>query len=331
MRSGTGRHRRPRQAPALVVAAGVTGAGMALPLLSTGPAQAVGDAAWDRAAECESGGLWSANTGNGYYGGFQLTLEMWRGHGGLEFAGRPDLASRMQQIAVLERILAAQGQQALPGCALISGLWDEFREETEQAGERAEGPEGAQEDARESARENAPEEARERDQAADRAAEQEGGGAGGSAEREAGGGSREAAGRGEDGTEQEAGGPGEPREPGERAEVEAPGEAPAGTEAGAGTESGGTGRHRGGPDPQDAGRAGEPGGGRHAGRGGERAGSIGAGVYEVAPGDTLSAIAVEGGIPGGWPALYAANKSVIGDDPDLILPGQPLDLEVMDR
>ncbi|WP_309032971.1 transglycosylase family protein, partial [Streptomyces alfalfae] len=73
MLSGNGRHRRPRQAPALVVAAGVTGSAIAIPLLGATGAHAADGAAWDRVAECETGGAWSQNTGNGYYGGLQLS------------------------------------------------------------------------------------------------------------------------------------------------------------------------------------------------------------------------------------------------------------------
>lgn len=58
---------------------------------------------WDRIAACESGGDWADNTGNGYYGGLQENLAFWRSYGGDEFAARPDLASREQQIIVAER------------------------------------------------------------------------------------------------------------------------------------------------------------------------------------------------------------------------------------
>ncbi|RSO02975.1 transglycosylase, partial [Streptomyces sp. WAC 06725] len=77
MRSGTGRHRRPRQAPAIFVTAGAVGGALAMPLLATADAQAADAATWDRVAQCESGGVWSANSGNGFYGGLQLTQEMW--------------------------------------------------------------------------------------------------------------------------------------------------------------------------------------------------------------------------------------------------------------
>ncbi|MEU6213643.1 transglycosylase family protein [Streptomyces sp. NPDC047023] len=122
MRSGNGRHRRPRQVPALVVTAGVTGSALALPLLAATSATAADTSTWDRVAECESGGAWSANYGSGAYGGLQFSQEQWQGAGGLDFAERADLASRSQQIAVAERVLAAQGPQAWPMCAATAGL-----------------------------------------------------------------------------------------------------------------------------------------------------------------------------------------------------------------
>ncbi|MFD3539979.1 transglycosylase family protein [Streptomyces sp. NPDC058662] len=122
MRSGNGRHRRPRQVPALVVTAGVAGSALALPLLAATSATAAETSTWDKVAECESGGAWSANSGSGAYGGLQFTQDQWRNAGGLDFAERPDLASRSQQIAVAERVLAAQGPQAWPLCASSAGL-----------------------------------------------------------------------------------------------------------------------------------------------------------------------------------------------------------------
>ena len=61
---------------------------------------------WDRIAACESGGNWAANTGNGYYGGLQFTLGTWAAYGG---TGRPDQQSRAAQIAVAQRVAAAEG------------------------------------------------------------------------------------------------------------------------------------------------------------------------------------------------------------------------------
>jgi len=65
-----------------------------------------GSSVWDRIAACESGGNWAANTGNGYYGGLQFTIGTWQAYGG---SGRPDQNSREAQIAVAERVRAAEG------------------------------------------------------------------------------------------------------------------------------------------------------------------------------------------------------------------------------
>ena len=71
---------------------------------------------WTGVAQCESGGNWNINTGNGYYGGLQFSSQTWLGHGGGEFAPRADLASAAQQIAVAERVLLSQGAGAWPTC-----------------------------------------------------------------------------------------------------------------------------------------------------------------------------------------------------------------------
>ncbi|WUK90162.1 transglycosylase family protein [Streptomyces sp. NBC_00358] len=122
MLSGNGRHRRPRQAPALIVAAGVTGSAIVIPLLAAASANAADGTVWDQVAQCESGGAWSADQGNGYYGGLQLDQEDWEAHGGLAYASRPDQASRSQQIAVAEKLLDEQGVAAWPSCGPLSGL-----------------------------------------------------------------------------------------------------------------------------------------------------------------------------------------------------------------
>jgi uncharacterized protein YabE (DUF348 family) len=66
-------------------------------------------AMWDRVAQCESGGNWHINTGNGYYGGLQFSRSTWLAYGGGQFAGRADLASREQQITVANRVYADNG------------------------------------------------------------------------------------------------------------------------------------------------------------------------------------------------------------------------------
>ena len=73
-------------------------------------------AMWDRIAACESGGDWSINTGNGYYGGLQFDSGTWLSNGGGDFAPRADLASREQQITVANRVYAARGLSPW-GCA----------------------------------------------------------------------------------------------------------------------------------------------------------------------------------------------------------------------
>lgn len=123
--SGNGRHRRPRQAPAAMVTVAATGAGLALPLLGAGVAHAADASTWDKVAVCETGGLWSANTNNGFYGGLAITQETWDEYGGGAYAKRPDLASRSQQITVAEKILADLGPDAWPGCETDTGLLDD--------------------------------------------------------------------------------------------------------------------------------------------------------------------------------------------------------------
>ena len=76
---------------------------------------------WDRLAQCETGGNWSANTGNGYGGGLQFahksSWSTWKSFGGQEFAPHPWEASREQQIIVAERVLKTSGWRAWPGCS----------------------------------------------------------------------------------------------------------------------------------------------------------------------------------------------------------------------
>ncbi|MEV5509542.1 transglycosylase family protein [Streptomyces orinoci] len=116
-----GKHRRPNKAVRLVTLAGVTGAAVAAPLMAATSAHAASVDTWDRVAKCESGGDWSINTGNGYYGGLQFSQSSWEAMGGTKYAPRADLASKSAQIAVAEKLLAAQGPGAW-GCAGEGGL-----------------------------------------------------------------------------------------------------------------------------------------------------------------------------------------------------------------
>jgi hypothetical protein len=80
---------------------------------------------WDQLAQCETGGNWSANTGNGFGGGLQFmhqrSYSTWLSFGGGEFAPHPWEASREQQIDIAERVLASSGWRAWPGCARKNG------------------------------------------------------------------------------------------------------------------------------------------------------------------------------------------------------------------
>ncbi|MGY5634134.1 transglycosylase family protein [Streptomyces sp. UC1A3] len=97
-------------------------AGTVVSLLSGTPASAASQSTWDKVAKCESGGNWSINTGNGYYGGLQFSQSTWAGFGGTRYAARADLATRAQQITVAEKVLAVQGPGAWPVCGARAGL-----------------------------------------------------------------------------------------------------------------------------------------------------------------------------------------------------------------
>src|SRR6201996_3505261 len=116
-RGMSGRHRKPTTSTVGVAKLAFTGAvigggGIAL----AGNAAAAPDSEWDRVAACESGGNWGINTGNGYHGGLQFSQGTWAAHGGGEFASSANQATRDQQIAVAERVLATQGRGAWPVC-----------------------------------------------------------------------------------------------------------------------------------------------------------------------------------------------------------------------
>ena len=98
--------------PVATVATGALALG-----ITAGAAQAAPASTWDRLAGCESGGNWSINTGNGFYGGLQFTNSTWRAFGGRAYAPRADLASRSQQITVAQRVLKVQGWKAWPACS----------------------------------------------------------------------------------------------------------------------------------------------------------------------------------------------------------------------
>ncbi|MDX3339912.1 transglycosylase family protein [Streptomyces sp. ME02-6979.5a] len=317
MGSANGRHRRPRQAPAIVVAAGVTGSAIAIPLLGASGAHAAEASTWDRVAECESGGMWSADLGNGYYGGLQFSQETWSAYGGTAFAPRADLASRSQQISVAEKVLDDQGPKAWPSCAVISGLAvDGSLPGVDPGTSPAPDPTSTPTDEA-----DAPDEADESGKS----------------------GEADKSGKGEKKDEKESDGTGEgsetpdssvtPTTPpsSEAPDATDPSGAPDASTGETGTDGKG-GKHRGAPAPEEADGGqddGPRGSGRHASRGDGDArdgGAAGAGAYTVQPGDNLWAIADAQELPGGWTGLYETNKDLLGSDPDLILPGQSLDL-----
>ncbi len=92
-------------------------AGPAAPAQAATPVPASSDGVnWSAIAACESGGDWSADTGNGFYGGLQFTEQTWLAYGGGQYASSANLASPAQQIAVAQRVLAGQGIGAWPVC-----------------------------------------------------------------------------------------------------------------------------------------------------------------------------------------------------------------------
>ncbi|BCK70761.1 transglycosylase [Streptomyces libani subsp. rufus] len=107
-----GKHRRPSKAVRVATLAGVAGAAVAVPMMGATSASAASVATWDKVAQCESGGNWSINTGNGYYGGLQFSNSSWAAAGGTKYAARADLASKAQQISAAEKLLAIQGPGA---------------------------------------------------------------------------------------------------------------------------------------------------------------------------------------------------------------------------
>jgi hypothetical protein len=101
-----------------VAAAAITGAFLvALFAMSMGTANA-DTVNWDAVAQCESGGNWATNTGNGAYGGLQFKPATWAANGGI---GAPERASREEQIRVAENVAASQGMGAWPKCGANAG------------------------------------------------------------------------------------------------------------------------------------------------------------------------------------------------------------------
>ncbi|MFD0314053.1 LysM peptidoglycan-binding domain-containing protein [Streptomyces flavalbus] len=210
--------RRARTTRTTVVLAGAALLAPLGLLTASGDAAAADGGVWDRIAQCESGGNWHINTGNGYYGGLQFSASTWRAYGGTAYAPTADGATREQQIAVATKVQQAQGWGAWPTCSARAGAY---------------------------------------------------------------------------------------------------GGAPAATSSGSGETGSGTNTAPTRESAQAPARtSGHTSG--HTDRGSSR------GDYTVRAGDTLSGIAARHGT--NWQRLYAANRAVIGGDPDVIVPGQRLDL-----
>ncbi|MFF0415511.1 transglycosylase family protein [Kitasatospora sp. NPDC004745] len=91
-------------------------------LVTATSASAASVSTWDAVAQCESGGNWAINTGNGFYGGLQFTSSTWAAFGGTAYASQANLATKAQQISVAEKVLASQGPGAWPVCSVKAGL-----------------------------------------------------------------------------------------------------------------------------------------------------------------------------------------------------------------
>lgn len=340
MLSGNGRHRRPRQAPALLVAAGVTGSAIAIPLLAASGASAADGTVWDKVAQCETGGSWSADQGDGEYGGLNLTQKNWEAYGGLDYAASPDLASRNQQIAVAQKVLAAQGIGAWGTCGLTSGLTQDngalgvdtgVADDSSDSSESSDssgssglsdlsrglsGSSGSSADGDSSA--GSSDSSDTPDSSADKSSSP----------------SASASSPSSTATDDSTGSGGRGR--GQAGEGSATATPEAGEQDNSVQDAGswslvdtgslGAGRHRGATADETATKSATdatPDGtttastGRHA-----------AATYVVQEGDSLESIADSLGLDGGWRALYAENRSLIGGDPSNIAPGQTLDTGV---
>jgi hypothetical protein len=100
----------------------LTSTAFLVPLTVTETAEAASTRTWNRLAQCESGQRWHINTGNGYYGGLQISQATWKGYGGKRFALNASRATKAEQIKIGERIRRGQGWGAWPYCSEKIGL-----------------------------------------------------------------------------------------------------------------------------------------------------------------------------------------------------------------
>lgn len=101
-----------------LLAAAISGALAVVPMALSTPTAQADSVNWDAIAQCESGGNWAINTGNGHYGGLQFKQATWTSNGGV---GNPATASRAEQIRVAENVLRTQGLKAWPKCGAQGG------------------------------------------------------------------------------------------------------------------------------------------------------------------------------------------------------------------
>lgn len=336
MLSGNGRHRRPRQAPALLVAAGVTGSAIAIPLLGATGASAASGTTWDQVANCKTGGSWSENDGDGKYGGLEIAQEDWERYGGLDYASRADQASRSQQIAVAEKILADKGVGYWSTCGLLNGLDKDSGSadvDTGVAGDAGASGSTGLLNSTGSSDSSDSSELSGSDSSTDSSADP----------------SSPPPSTSPTPSEASPDAPSDPTDPTTATDNSAKSDTSADSDSGASRESdssstGATnegdsdnswreggysglvdtgalsgGRHRGGSADEGTAGVGTTGNstGRHAARGDS---------YTVRHGDTLASIADSLGLQGGWRALYDENKEAIGVDPSHIVPGQTLEV-----
>ncbi|MFB7918622.1 transglycosylase family protein [Streptomyces sp. NPDC056061] len=247
--SGKGKHRRSSKAVRIATLAGVAGTAVAVPLMGATNASAASVATWDAVAQCESGGNWSINTGNGYYGGLQFSQSSWAAAGGTQYAPRADLATKAQQIATAERLLAMQGPNAW-GCAGAGNLRNDGVDPGVNTGSSAKSGASKQQSTPSAPKRQQPQQAQPK-----------------KAER----------------TEAPAASRSE-RHAAPRAESKKTVTTPTGKKV-----------------------------------------KKGDGEYKVAVGDSLSEIAADHGVEGGWQRLFELNKDIV-QDADLIYPGQQLHL-----
>ncbi|MEU5314488.1 transglycosylase family protein [Streptomyces sp. NPDC021562] len=332
MLSGNGRHRRPRQAPALLVAAGVTGSAIAIPLLGAASANAADGTTWDKVAECESAGSWSMDSGNGYYGGLQMSQDDWDKYGGTDYAATPDQASRSQQIAVAEKILADQGTKPWRTCALLAGLSSDDASVNVDTG--LDGSDGSSGSSGSADSSSGLSDSSSASDSGDSGASSATKGSGAESASPAPSSSASDTSKAPTSGTSDSAGKTDKSAPSASASSKAS-ENPVIPDSGddsdhswqtgsswslvdTGAVSGG-GKHRGDSADESVTNGQEVAtSGRHA--------SADAGTYTVRDGDTLASIADSLGLDGGWRALYAANKADIGADPNDIAPGQTLKL-----